>query len=113
MKVSKIELFHVSIPLKNNFFPSWIPGYPQTHNRFTLLRMTTNEGLMGLAAGIAFSQEREGLGDLLAPYILGNDPCDIDLAHQRITEGAILHWRNYWIEAAFYDIKAQVEDVPL
>lgn len=113
MKVSKIELYHINIPLKNNFFPSWIPGYPQTHNRSTLLKITTNDGYEGLAAGIAFSTEREGLGDLLAPYLLGNDPCDLPLAHQRITEGSILHWRNYWMDVAFYDIKAQVEDKPL
>ncbi|MFX0207727.1 MAG: mandelate racemase/muconate lactonizing enzyme family protein [Candidatus Hodarchaeota archaeon] len=113
MRITRIELWHVSIPLKNTFYPAWIPGYPQTHNRFTLLRLTTNDGYEGLAAGVAFSTEREGLGDLLAPYLLGLDPCDVDLTHQRMNEGGILHWRNFWMETAFYDIKAQVEGVPL
>ncbi|MFX1512397.1 MAG: mandelate racemase/muconate lactonizing enzyme family protein [Promethearchaeota archaeon] len=113
MKISRIELYHVSIPLKKTFYPAWIPGYPQTHNRFTLLRITTDDGYEGLAAGVAFSTEREGLGDLLAPYLLGLDPCDVDLAHQRMKEGGYLHWRNFWMETAFYDIKSQVEDVPL
>ena len=31
------------------FFPSWIPGYPQTHNRFTLLRMRTKSGVEGVS----------------------------------------------------------------
>ncbi|MHA2296474.1 MAG: mandelate racemase/muconate lactonizing enzyme family protein [Candidatus Hodarchaeales archaeon] len=113
MKINKIELFHVSMPLKKTFYPAWIPGYPQDKNRFTLVRLTTDTGLTGVAAGMAFSEEREGLGKLLAPYLLGLDPCDIDLMHQRLFEGSILHWRNYFLEIAAYDIKAQVEDTPL
>ena len=106
MKVVKVELFHISIPLKKAFYPSWIPGYPQTHNRFTLLKLITDTGLEGHAAGVAFGEEREGLGGLLAPYILGIDPTDLDLAHQRIIEASFLGWGNFWMEAAFYDIKA-------
>ena len=113
MRITQVELFHISIPLKSTFYPSWIPGYPQTHNRFSLLRLSTDADITGIAAGVAFGEEREGLGGLLAPYILGLDPCDLDLAHQRITEASFLGWRNYWMEAAFYDIKAQVEDVPV
>jgi hypothetical protein len=51
MKVERIELFHVAIPLPRPFYPAWIPGYPQTENRFTLLRLTTDDGVQGLAGG--------------------------------------------------------------
>ncbi|MFW9806609.1 MAG: mandelate racemase/muconate lactonizing enzyme family protein [Candidatus Thorarchaeota archaeon] len=113
MKIIQVDMYHISIPLKKPFYSSWIPGYPQTHNRFTLLQLTTDTGLKGHAAGVAFGEEREGLGGLLAPYVLGLDPCDLDLAHQRIKEASYLGWRNYWMEAAFYDLKAQNEDVPV
>ena len=49
MKVDRIELYHVAIPLPKPFYPAWIPGYPQTVNRFTLLRLTTDDGVQGLA----------------------------------------------------------------
>jgi L-alanine-DL-glutamate epimerase-like enolase superfamily enzyme len=75
--------------------------------------LTTDTDITGIAAGVAFGEEREGLGDLLAPYVLGMDPCDLELAHQRITEASFLGWRNFWMEAAFYDIKAQAEDIPV
>ncbi len=39
MKISAIELYHVSVPLGETFWPTWIPGYPQTHNRFTLIKI--------------------------------------------------------------------------
>jgi L-alanine-DL-glutamate epimerase-like enolase superfamily enzyme len=113
MKVERIELFHVAIPLAKPFYPAWIPGYPQTENRFTLLRLTTDEGIQGLAAGVAFEQEREGLGGLLGPYLIGLDPVDIDTARQRIREASYLGWRNYWIEAAFWDIRGKIEAKPV
>jgi D-galactarolactone cycloisomerase len=113
MKVDRIELFHVAIPLPKPFYPAWIPGYPQTVNRFTLLRLTTDEGVQGLAAGVAFEQEREGLGGLLGPYLIGLDPTDITTARQRIREASYLGWRNYWIEAAFWDIRGKIEGKPV
>ncbi len=113
MKVDRIELYHVAIPLSKPFYPAWIPGYPQTVNRFTLLRLTTDDGVQGLAAGVAFEEEREGLGGLLGPYLIGLDPTDIATARQRIREASYLGWRNYWIEAAFWDIRGKVEGKPV
>ncbi|RPI00084.1 MAG: mandelate racemase/muconate lactonizing enzyme family protein, partial [Lysobacterales bacterium] len=109
----RIELFHVAIPLAKPFYPAWIPGYPQTANRFTLARLTTNDGVQGLAAGVAFEREREGLGSLLGPYLIGLDPTDIATARQRIREASYLGWRNFWLEAAFWDIRGKVERQPV
>jgi D-galactarolactone cycloisomerase len=113
MKIDRIELFHVAIPLPRPFYPAWIPGYPQTENRFTLLRVTTNDGVEGIAAGVAFEREREGLGGLLGPYLMGLDPTDIPTGRQRIREASFLGWRNYWLEAAFWDILGKVEGKPV
>ena len=113
MKVDRIELYHVAIPLPKPFYPAWIPGYPQTVNRFTLIRLTTDDGVQGLAAGVAFEEEREGLGGLLGPYLIGLDPTDIPTARQRIREASFLGWRNYWLEAAFWDIRGKVEGKPV
>ena len=62
MKISAIELYHVSVPLKETFWPTWIPGYPQTHNRFTLIKIVTDEGITGYSAGTALGKERQELG---------------------------------------------------
>jgi D-galactarolactone cycloisomerase len=113
VKVDRIELYHVAIPLPKPFYPAWIPGYPQTVNRFTLLRLTTDDGVQGLAAGVAFEEEREGLGGLLGPYLIGLDPTDIPTVRQRIREASYLGWRNYWIEAACWDIRGKVEGKPV
>ncbi len=113
MKINRIELFHVAIPLLKPFYPAWIPGYPQTVNRFTLLRLTTDDGVQGLSAGMAFEREREGLGGLIGPYLIGLDPTDISAVRQRLREVSYLGWRNYWMEAAFWDILGKVEGKPV
>jgi L-alanine-DL-glutamate epimerase-like enolase superfamily enzyme len=113
MKIDRIELFHVAVPLPKPFYPSWIPGYPQTENRCTLLRLTTDDGVQGVAAGVAFEREREGLGGLIGPYLVGLDPTDISTVRQRLREASYLGWRNYWMEAAFWDIRGKVAGKPV
>jgi D-galactarolactone cycloisomerase len=113
MKIKAIELYHVSVPLIETFWPTWIPGYPQTHNRFTLARITTNNGITGYSAGTAMGREREGLGDLIGSYLIGADPTDIDRVQSLLKQAGFLGWRNFWIEPACWDIigKAQGKTV--
>jgi len=112
-KVERIELYHVSVPLTKPFFPSWIPGYPQTHVRYTLIRVFTSDGLVGVSAGNAFAKERQGLGDLIGGFILGVRADDIDTVRMRLREASYLGWRNWWIEAAFWDLKGKIENKPV
>jgi len=59
MKINRIELYHVLVPLDHTFWPTWISGYPQTHNSFTLIKIGTNEGIEGYSAGSAIGTEWE------------------------------------------------------
>ncbi len=112
-QIARIEFYHVTVPLTRAFYPSWIPGYPQTDSRFTLLALTTDDGITGWAAGNAFADERSGLGSLLGPYLIGLDPTDIPRARQLLREASFLGWHNFWIEAAFWDIKGKIEGKPV
>ena len=69
--------------------------------------------MQGLAAGVAFEREREGLGGLIGPYLIGLDPTDVATVRQRLREVSYLGWRNYWMEAAFWDIRGKVEGKPV
>lgn len=112
-KIARIELFHVARPLPARFYPSWIPGFPQTENRFTLIKVITDDGVEGYSAGPAMGRERAGLGELLGPYLLGEEASDIALIQQRLREMSYLGWRNYWIEPAFWDIKGKLAGKPV
>jgi D-galactarolactone cycloisomerase len=113
MKIVEIELFHVHIPLKHTFWPTWIPGYPQTHNRYTLIKLLTDDGIEGWSAGIALGEERQGLGDLLGGYIIGSDPMDIDRIQSLLKQAGFLGWLNYWIEPACWDIIGKAKGKPV
>jgi L-alanine-DL-glutamate epimerase-like enolase superfamily enzyme len=112
-KIARIELFHVAFPLPARFYPSWIPGFPQTENRFTLVKVITDDGVEGYSAGPAMGRERAGLGELLGPYLLGEDATDIPLIQQRLREVGYLGWRNAWVEPAFWDIKGKLAGKPV
>ncbi|MBI2571706.1 MAG: mandelate racemase/muconate lactonizing enzyme family protein [Candidatus Schekmanbacteria bacterium] len=112
-KVARIELYHVAIPLPATFYPSWIPGFPQTENRFDLIRVITDDGVEGFAAGSSMGRERAGLGNLIGPYMIGEDATHIDGVQQRLREMAYLGWRNFWIEPAFWDIKGKLAGKPV
>ncbi|MEA3224118.1 MAG: mandelate racemase/muconate lactonizing enzyme family protein [Thermodesulfobacteriota bacterium] len=113
MKISKIELYHVSVPLEHTFWPTWIPGYPQTHNGFTLIKIVTNDGIEGYSAGSALGIERQGLGDLIGGYLIGADPTDIDNIQSLLKQAGILGWRNFWIEPACWDIIGKSKGKPV
>ncbi len=113
MKVDKIELYHISIPLPEAFYPSWIPGYPQKFNRSTLLKITTDDGVVGYSAGMAMEEEREGLGSLLGQYLIGQEVEKLDEVTQLLREASYLGWHNNWIEAAFWDIIGKKEGKPV
>lgn len=113
MKIAVIELYHVSVPLKETFWPTWIPGYPQTHNRFTLIKIVTDEGIEGYSAGVAMGKERAGLGDLLGGYLMGADPTDIERIQSLLKQAGFLGWHNFWIEPACWDIMGKAANKPV
>ena len=88
-RIERLELFHVDIPLPTPFYPIWIPGYPETHRRYTLLRVTTHHGLIGHATGLAFDRERDGLGEFIGRFLVGLDPTDAPAAADRARRASI------------------------
>ena len=112
-KVARLELYHFAAELPATFRPSWIPGFPQTENRCTLIRVITEDGVQGWSAGPAIVREREGLGELIGPYLIGEDATDLHAVQQRLREVGYLGWRNWWIEPAFWDIKGKLAGEPV
>jgi L-alanine-DL-glutamate epimerase-like enolase superfamily enzyme len=112
-KIERIELWHVNVPMSAPFWPSWIPGYPQTHVVQTYARFFTSDGLVGETAGPAFTTERRGLGDLLGGFMLGMAADDMDGFRKRLREASYLGWRNWWLEAAAWDLAGKIAGKPV
>jgi L-alanine-DL-glutamate epimerase-like enolase superfamily enzyme len=113
VRIDRIDLWHVAIPLPAPFRPAWIPGLAQTENRFDLIRLTTRSGLEGWSAAPRMGRERAGLGALLGPYFLGERADDIVNVRQRIREIGYLGWHCGWIEAACWDLVGKARGKPV
>ena len=111
--LDRVELYHVALPLPAPFAPSWIPGTIRTAHTICLARFVTDDGIDGWSAFPAAGRERAGMGDLLASLFLGQDPEDIDLMAERLHIMAVGGNVNWWLEPAFWDIKAKRAGVPL
>ncbi|MBK8014915.1 MAG: hypothetical protein IPK13_26660 [Deltaproteobacteria bacterium] len=112
-KIDRLELYHVDIPMPTALFPVWIPGYPQYRLHYTLFTVTTKDGHVGMATGPAFGQERAGLGDFMAQFLIGVDAYDLDAVHERLRQSSSLGWRNSWMEIAFWDLAGHARGLPL
>lgn len=113
MRVIGIQLRLLEYPLETPFYPSWLPGYPQTAHRLHLLTLETDEGIKGYAAGIAFSREGAGLQQLLLPFLFGRDPLQIEQVVQICRSATFLGLRLWWIEMAFWDILGKATGQPV
>lgn len=111
--LDQVELYLVNAPLPAPFRPSWMPGTVRKTASFYLVRFITNHGIEGWSAFPAAGYERAGLGDYLAKMFLGMDAEDIDALHARIHVMAVAGNFNWWIEPAFWDIKARIAGLPL
>jgi len=113
MKITRIALWHVAVPLPAPFRPAWIPGFTQTENRFTLVELTTASGISGYSAMQCMGKERAGMGALLGPYLLGERADDIPTIRQRIREMSYLGWKVGWLEPACWDILGKAAGKPV
>lgn len=111
--IDLVELYYASADLPAPFEPAWVPGSRRMKTGFYLIRIATEDGVEGWSAFSASGKERAGIGDGIADVFLGTDPTDIDLVHERIkilANGGLRHW---WIEPAFWDIKAKLAGLPV
>lgn len=114
MRITRIDLWHVAVPLPAPFHPSWIPGFRQEENRFDLLRLVTADGIEGWSAMPSMGIERDGWGQLLGSYFLNERADDLAGIRQRIREMAYLgHRGGGLVEPACWDIVGKARNKPV
>ena len=107
MKITKIRLQRLRLPLDPPFHAAWDPD-PRTRFDATLVRVETDEGITGVGSGDTM--------DGFEPYLdlfLGKDPLQMS-RHVRALETISFHAGRYWpLEAALWDIVGQVTGQPV
>lgn len=110
MKVTELEAWMFHYPLPAPFRPSWVPGYISNMNSAVIYRLRTDDGLEGIAGGVAFADEAKGPVNLLRAYLLGLDVDDIREVHSRLqTANRTLGIRAWFVETAFWDLRGKAQ----
>jgi D-galactarolactone cycloisomerase len=107
MKITRIQIVRLSLPLQPPFLAAWDPE-PRRRFPVTLVLVDTDEGVQGVGSGDAM--------DGFARYsdlFIGTDP--LALARQvRTLETIAFHGPRPWpLEAALWDIAGQVTGQPV
>jgi D-galactarolactone cycloisomerase len=107
MKITAIRTVRLVVPLDPPFPAAWDP-VPRTRFPVTIVRVETDEGVVGIGSGDTM--------DGFAPFehlFIGEDPLAID-RHVRSLETIDFHAGRYWpLEVALWDIVGQVAGLPV
>ena len=102
MKITRIRLDRMRLPLDPPFHAAWDP-VPRRHFDATLVRVQTDEGITGYGSG----DTMDGF-EPFEPLFTGRDPLRI-AEHVATLETIAFHAGRYWpLEAALWDILGQV-----
>jgi D-galactarolactone cycloisomerase len=107
VKISAIQTIRLTVPLDPPFPAAWDP-IPRTSFGMTLVRVETDEGVVGIGSG----DTMDGFGAFEHLFV-GQDPLSI-ARHVRVLETIDFHAGRYWpLEVALWDIAGQVAGLPV
>src|SRR3954467_4020372 len=107
MKITAIRTVRLAVPLDPPFPAAWDPR-PRTSFAVTLVRVETDEGVVGIGSG----DTMDGFASFEHLFI-GQDPLAI-ARHVRALETIDFHAGRYWpLEVALWDIAGQVAGLPV
>ncbi len=121
MKISRITVWQMDLPLSE---PYWLSGGRLKFERLdsTFVRIDTDEGVSGWGEGCPWGNTylpahgsgiRAGL-ELLAPAVIGHDPCALDALNRVMDTALPGHpYVKSAIDIACWDILGQVAGLPL
>lgn len=107
VRISAIRLQRLVIPLDPPFPAAWDPE-PRTAFAVTIVRVETDEGVVGIGSG----DTMDGF-EAFEHLFVGQDPLAI-ARHVRALETIDFHAGRYWpLEVALWDIAGQVAGLPV
>lgn len=114
MKIERIDAWVCRFPLPKPFHPSWIPGVPEEHNTCAIYRITTDDGVEGIGAGLAVFEEARGYLPVLRAYLGGREVTSVeDILKTLRTSAQVLGYRPWHIELALWDIIGKTAGLPV
>lgn len=106
MKIARIEITHHRLPLDPPFRASW-DTQPRTRFDATIVRVVTDEGLVGIGSGdamVGFAGH--------AHLFVGQDPLALE-RHYRVLNNIAFHYGRCWpLDLALWDLAGKITGQP-
>ena len=107
MRIADVSITHHRLPLDPPFKPSW-DFRPRRHFDATIVRVTTEEGLTGIASGDAMA----GFAGHEHLFV-GEDPLRVE-RHWRILANIQFHYGRCWpLDLALWDLAGHITGQPV
>lgn len=106
MKITAIDISHHRLPLDPPFRASW-DSQPRMRFDATIVRVHTDDGLVGIASGDAM------LGFAGHEHLfIGRDPLDLE-RHWRVLDNIAFHYGRCWpLDLALWDLAGKIAGLP-
>ncbi|MBW7997962.1 MAG: mandelate racemase/muconate lactonizing enzyme family protein [Candidatus Glassbacteria bacterium] len=107
MKITDVVSHNLTLPYPGEVRPAWQPGFVTTTHEFTLVRIITDEGIVGY--GGTSGHVAGTIDASVKPYLVGENP----LATERLAR-IYRHAGGIWcIDMALWDIVGKAAGMPL
>ena len=103
MQITGIEQTHLDGAVDGTFYPTWIPGYPQSTHELELFEVHTDAGITGYAASPSFAGGLQ-YGDQLSLFLTGEDPHDVEGIMRKLETVNLVGPRPWHLEMALWDV---------
>ena len=103
MQITGIDQYHLEGSVDGMFYPTWIPGYPQTTHELELFAIHTDEGITGYGASPSFAGGLE-YANQLSLFLTGEDPHNVDGILRKLETINLVGPRPWHLEMALWDI---------
>lgn len=119
MKITKIEVFPVAIPLKKSFETS---RAQQTTGKFVIVKVYADEGIIGIGegdprphvTGETLETATHVLKKYISPHLIGENPLDIVRIHEKMDHLIELNpSAKCAVDMAIFDLIAKKYNIPL
>lgn len=127
MKIVDIKPTYIALPYPQQVEPAWAPGVKYQRLGVTVVQVSTDEGIEGIAAthshgGAEFPADQPEYDDLLQlltieqqvkPYLIGENPLDIENSIQVVRKASKFGSIPWFIMIALWDIIGKSCNQPL
>ncbi|MBN1402791.1 MAG: mandelate racemase/muconate lactonizing enzyme family protein [Anaerolineae bacterium] len=108
MRITQIDCTFVRVPFSRPYHPAWLPGEVEHSRTYNLMRIHTDEGLVGVSPGPA-----QSVVDRASAYLVGQDPLDLQAHLQFLRRLRFGGMSVGGIENALWDLVGKIHGLPL